>query len=108
MFLCRVAGLDDDSVHTIYRQDIAGSSFSPHDEATLRDKRARIVSYIGALQREDRALQGKQTHCSSSNADECDGSQQHDCVAIGRLTWAHTGASEISGDEVVLDVAGCQ
>ena len=108
--------LDDEDVHTIYRQDIDGSSF-PQEELTLHDKRARLVEHIKALQSEDNHLQGRHRSRqrdwggTSNVLDEVghdDDQESDDHVSIGWLTWTHKGVAKTSADEVVLDVAGCQ
>ena len=96
LWLHRVTTLDDEDIHTIYRQDVDGSS-SSQEELTLPDKRARLVEYIKALQREDNHLQGRHRN-----------RQSDDHVSIGWLTWTHKGVAKASADEVVLDVAACQ
>lgn len=111
--------LDDEDVHTIFRQDVDGSS-SSQEELTLHDKRARLVEHIEALQREADHLQGRHRNRQrdggpTSNVldevghDSNDGDQESDDhVSIGWLTWTHKGVAKTSADEVVLDVAGCQ
>ena len=105
VWLQRVSGLDDDDVHTIYRQDVDGS-FSQAIVLPLAEKRERLVAHIAALQREDNELQGRYRPTSGETAR--DGAQAQDYVTIGWLTWTHKDITEFSGDEVVLDVAGCQ
>ena len=87
LWLYRVTTLDDEDIHTLYRQDVDGSS-SSRVELTLDDKRARLVEHIAGYQREV----GR------------DGGH----VSIGWMTWTHKGVADASADEVVLDVAGCQ
>lgn len=104
----RVTTLDDEDVHTIYRQDVDGSN-SSQEELTLHDKRARLVEHIAALQREDSDLQGRHRHGHGNpTSNEVDEVGRDDHVSIGWLTWTHKGVANASADEVVLDVAGCQ
>lgn len=117
LWLHRVTTLDDEDVHTIYRQDVDGSSSSQEELLTLRDKRARLVEYIEALQREDNHLQGRHQNRQRDGGHTCDvlhevghdgGQESDNHVSIGWLTWTHKGVAKTSADEVVLDVAACQ
>ena len=99
-----MSGLDDDDVHTIYRQDVDGS-FSQTVVLPLREKRERLVAHIAALQREDNELQGR--YRPTSGEASRDGGQAQDHLTIGWLTWTHKGVAEVAADDVVLDVAGC-